>query len=571
MKKTLVKCAAALLALLLALPVCAPAFAAQYGPYEYDAFARPEGESERLPSVSLPKWQKGLYEALNKAADAFLRVFNAFYINPKSVLPADKMDTSLYLPGRSVYRKTAAQNAVWRLGYASLSLIPPDFEPGKYYIGRSLTNMPAEGVYDDNRVRVCALDDGVGDGLVIFAVADGLGVTGGDTLAVRRAVLEWARARGVKIASLNLGATHSHTALDTQGVATESIYKLLTGSVRNAFGITGEKRLENGERFKQYYVETVISAVKQAVTEMRPGRLYYKAVNPNGLIMDKRGLIAKADVPAIPVLHFIPNGGGAGAWIADIPCHPTAFDSSYHLASGDYVYFTEQRIEEKTGDRFLFMQGAAGMLTRCGTAVDTSKLPEEERMGASLRYTGKAFADLILNACGEMEPLEPVLNAKFSVSLLQPENGVLLLALKAGLVNDTAYRTGLSPNALSVPVELGYVEFGRRLGLCLFPVELYPEVFYGTSIINDGDYDAVSWENRDFSAPVPALLAPAAGVDMFAAHLMNDSLGYCVPDVDYAFLGHVIADDNADESLSLGKTTASKICAQFEALMQTVG
>jgi hypothetical protein len=457
------------------------------------------------------------------------------------------------------------------MGYASASLVPPDFEPGKYYIGRSLTNMLAEGVYDDCRVRVTALDDGTDGGMVIFAVVDGLGVTGGDTLAVRRAVLDWAKEKGLPVAAVNLSATHTHTGLDTQGVASESIYKLLTGSIRNLFGIRNEKKLENAERFKAYYVSTVIGAVKAAVADMRPGRLYYTSLDLGENIVDKRGLVDADRIPATPVLRFDPADGSAGIYMADVPCHPTAFDSKYRLASGDFVYYTEMRIEEKTGRRFQFFQGAAGMLTRHNTGVNEGALPEEERMGASLRNTGRIFADRILAAEAGMEELPPVLNARYSTALVKPTNGVLLLALKAGLVNEPACRTGLLPNEISVVTELGYVELGARLGLCLFPVELYPEVFYGTDIINHGDYAAVSWTGKNETAPVPAALAPRPGIDMAAVHLTNDSLGYCVPDADFAFLGHILGDDNADEVLSLGKGTAAAVTGQFAALMESIG
>ncbi|MBQ6421266.1 MAG: hypothetical protein IJK02_09355 [Clostridia bacterium] len=560
-----------LAAVLLIVPLTQTSAETVWGPYEYDAITGTgETKADLLPSVGFSKAQKQGYELLNGLANAFLKVFNALYVNPRGVKSADAFDGSVYPSGRDAYRTSPDEGAGWKAGFASASLVPPDFEPGKYYIGRSLTNMPAEGVYDDCRVRAAAVDDGAGEGPVVFAVVDGLGVTGGDTLEVRKAVLDWAEANGIRISAVNLSATHTHTGLDTQGVATESIYKLLTGSIRNLFNIRGEKRLENAERFKAYYVKTVTETVKAAIEDMRPGTLSYKAVDLSANIMDKRGLVDTADIPLTPVFRFDPADGTQGIYIADIPCHPTSFDSSYHLVSADYVYYTEMRIKEKTGYSFLFFQGAAGMLTRKNTGVNAGALPEEERMGANVRNTGRIFADRILAACADMETLPPVLNVRYSTSLFSPTNGVLLLALKAGLVNEPAYRTGLSPNDISVVLELGYVEFGGRVGLCLFPVELYPEVFYGTSIINGGDYAAVSWTGKEETNPVPAALAPRAGVDLFAVHLTNDSLGYCVPDADFAFLGHILGDDNADEVLSLGKGTAKAVTEQFADLMGSI-
>ncbi len=555
------------------LSVSSAVFAADsktYGPYEYDDIAVASGPSEILESVSAPKWQKNFYNVLNKVANMILDLINMLYPNPKTVVPMSDYDDSLYLTGREVVRRSAADGASWRVGYASASIVPDDFAPDEYYIGRSLLNIKAVGVNDDNRVRVTAIDDGTGDGMVIFAVTDGLGVTAGDTLAVRRAVLDWADAAGIKICSINLGATHSHTALDTQGVATESIYKILTGAGKNVLGVTEDPKLDAAERFKLFYVNAVISAVKAAVADMREGRLFYSSVDCSDIVVDKRGLVDTDKIPDIAVFRFDPDDGSAGVYIADVPCHPTSFDSGLKLLSADYIYYAEQRIEQRTGYRFQFMQGASGMLTRNNTGINESALPEDERVGATTRYTGKVFGDRIVDGAQNAEELSAVLNVRFSTFMLRPENGILRLALKSQLVNDTAYKKSILPNDIYIPIEMGYIEFGSRAALCLFPVELYPEVFYGTSIINGGDYAAVSWSGETFDYPVPAELAPRDGIDMFAAHLMNDSLGYCVPDPDFAFLGHIIIDGNADESLSLGGHTASQIVTEFAALMRAV-
>ena len=231
MKKTLTRTLAALLSLALLFSVLQTAvFAAEtaYGPYDYEQYAYTSGERERVKTAAASPFAKGFYNALNVVADGLLRVFSAVYPNPRSMEKLDNFDDTYYLPGRETYATEAAAGNFWSLGYASRSIIPDDFEPGKYYIGRDLTNRLAKGVNDDNRVRAVALDDNSGEGLVVFAAVDALGVTSADTLAVRKAVLAWAAENGVNVAALNLSATHSHSAIDAQGVATESIYKILT-------------------------------------------------------------------------------------------------------------------------------------------------------------------------------------------------------------------------------------------------------------------------------------------------------------------------------------------------------
>ena len=564
MKKTWMRSIAVLLSLVLfcsALPVVSAADGV-YGPYDYEAYALEDGQSEPIRSASMSSLEKGFYNLLNRIAEGLLQIVTAIYPTPASWQSIDSYQGENFLPGRETYATEAAQGNAWYLGYASNSIIPEDFEAGKYYIGRDLTNRLAQGVQDDNRVRAVAIDDNSGEGLVVFAVVDGLGVTSADTRAVRAAVLDWAETQGIKIAALNLSASHSHSALDTQGVATESIYKILTASFKNLFEVgEDDPRLKNAEAFKEFYVNTTIETVKEAILDRQAGDLYYTQVDGSDYIKDKRGLIAPEDIPPIASLKFVPADGSEGIYMADISCHPTSFSASHGLLSSDYIYYMEQRIQEKTGYHFLFIQGASGQLARMGLNVDEEQLLEEERLGATTRYSGKVFADLILAADdGSMEKLEPVLNAKYMEYTFTPENDILVLAVKAGLVNNAVYTTD-NPLEPVILMEEGYVELGGRVGFGIVPVELYPEVFYGSEIIGDLSWDGTSWE---YAAMVD--MAPE-GVDLYAMPLSNDSLGYCVLDNNYAFFGHIIGDEIADEVLSLGGHTASAVVTHFEELM----
>ncbi|MBQ6162866.1 MAG: hypothetical protein IJK23_00180 [Clostridia bacterium] len=566
-KKTI---AVLLSVLLLFSAMSAGSFAADtaYGPYEYDDIATgPDGPREPVKSASMKPAEKFFYNALNFIADGLLKVIVGLYPAPSTWKNVDEFDDTYYLKGRETYATEAAEDNFWSVGYGSRSIIPDDFTADKYYIGRDLTNRLAQGINDDCRVRAAAFDDNSGEGIVIFAAADALGVTSADTLAVRENVIKWAEEQGVKIAALNLSATHSHSAIDAQGVATESIYKLLTAGFKNMFRIDKDQRLENAENFKKFYIGAITEAVKEAIGDMKAGKLYYAKVDFDEYHVDKRGLIADEDLPDTAMFKFVPDDGSAGLVMADIACHPTTFSAGNGLFSGDYIYYMEQRIEEKTGCRFLFTQGASGQVSKKNVGVDESKLPEEERLGATTRYVGKVFADLLIGS--ELEELPPVLNAKYTNFMYTPTNLILALAVKAQLVNNQVYRDGLGLRNIKIAMEEGYVEFGGRVGLCLFPVELYPEVFRGVGIINGGDYAAVSWDGGDWDAPVPEQLAPREGIDMFALHLCNDSLGYCVPDNNFAFFGHIIGDEIADETLSLGKNTASMVVSEFEKLMRS--
>lgn len=539
----------------------------EYGPYDYSEYVTPENRSEPIKSASMNGLVKGFYNALNRLAMNLLGVICGIYPDPADWKDISEYNSENFLAGRDTYRTEPAKDAKWLLGYASDSIIPDDFEPGKYYIGRDLTNRLAVGINDDNRVRVISIDDNSGDGLVVFAAVDALGITSADTKAVRAAVLEWAEQNGIKIASINLSATHSHSAIDAQGVATESIYKLLTASFKNLLkSNTADPKLKNAEAFKEYYVNTTIETVKNAILDMKEGDLYYTQIDGSDYIKDKRGLIAKEDIPPIASFKFVPADGTNGVYFADISCHPTSFGAGHGLFSSDYIYYMEQRIKEKTGYNFLFLQGASGQLARMNLNVDTEQLPEDEQLGASTRYSGKVFADLLLDADdGSMEKLEPVLNVKYKEFTHYPENYILCLAVKAQLVNNQVFRTGKGAGDIAIVLEEGYVEFGGRAAFGVFPVELYPEVFYGADIIGD-----VSWDGTEWTLGTPAEMTPRDGIDVYALPLCNDSLGYCVLDNNYAFFGHIIGDEIADEVLSLGKSTASTVVTEYKELIDSI-
>ena len=540
----------------------------KYGPYEYDNLVKPDVPgNEVVPSASMNPVQKGFYNVLNRVADVLVRIICGIYVSPRSWKNVRDFDGSGFLPGRDTYKTEASVGNVWRVGYGSRSIIPNDFEPGKYYIGRDLfTNHPI-GILDDNSVRAAAFDDGSGEGLVIIAAVDALGVTRADTLTVRERILDWASKENIAIASINLSATHSHSALDAQGVATDAIYKILTTGWKSLLNIKKDKKLEDAEAFKVFYLDAVTAAMKEAVLDMREGTLSYARVDTSYYARDKRGLIAPEDLPEAAVFRFDPADGSAGLYFTNIACHPTSFSASNHLLTGDYIYYMEQRVTEKTGYHFLFTQGASGQVSRRNVSVPEEKLPEDERLGAETRYLGKVMADLVLAA--RTEELPALLNVKHTQFLHSPSNYLLALSVKAELVNNQVYTSNMGTK-LYVVLEEGYVEFGGRAALCLFPVELYPEVFYGTGIINGGNYAAVSWDGSDWTYPVPSDLAPQKGIDMYALHLCNDSLGYCVPDNNFAFFGHIIGDEIADEVLSMGKETASTIVTGFEKLMKSL-
>ncbi len=501
---------------------------------------------------------KVLYNLLNVVVEVLVQAICAIYPDPAGWKDLAEHSTDTFLEGREEYKTGADAGNYWSLGYASRSLIPDDFEADKYYLGRDLMNKKAQGIYDDMRIRVAVLDDNSGDGAVVIGAVDALGVTSTDVRAIRAGVLEYCKENGIEVSSINITSTHAHSALDTQGVSTEFFYKLFASSFKNLLGFKGELPfMEAPTYFKQYFIEQSIIAVNAAFEDMEKGSLYYDSIDASEYIKDKRELVSKENIPEIASLYFVPDSGSEDTYIADITCHPTSFSASNGLVGSDYIYYIDQYIRAQEGANFVMIQGAVGQLTRDNVDVDTTGMDEWTEKGAETKLLGETFGKCIISAEYETE-LEPVINAHHTELVITPENSILALACEVNLVNNQVYYT---EDGVGIISEIGYVEFGNKVGFALFPGELYPEVFWGHEIIGDTTWDGSEWT-------YPGLGNSVEGVDVYAVSLANDALGYVLTDDNFAFMGHIIGDGIADEVLSVGKHTGSYYVSTYLELIE---
>lgn len=507
---------------------------------------------------------KGLYNTLNVIVEGLVKSICSIYIDPPDWESIDNYDSEEigFLPGRDTYQTEAAQNAVWKLGYSKKSIVPEDIESGKYNLGRDLLNKYAKGVYDDQCIRVTAIDDNSGEGIVVLGAIDALGVTSTDTRAMRKAVLEYCKTKGIKVASINISATHAHSALDTQGVSTEFFTKLFASFWRNLLGIkTTMSGLETAESFKQHFISVSINAIKESIDNMEEGKLYFAPIDMSAYFKDKRDLIAKEDLPETASFCFIPASGKAPTYISDITCHATSFSASNELVGSDYIYYIDKYIKETNGGNFVMVPGAVGQISR-DISVDTSGMTEHEEKGADARYLGTQLGKLIISANYANE-LEPIINAKHRELFITPENSILTLACEIGLVNNKVFYDGVIFKKYCMATEMGYLEFGNEIGLALFPAELYPEVFWDDEITGGANWDGTQW-------PYDSLATAVEGVDTYAVSLTNDAIGYALTDNNFAFMGHIIGEGIADETLSVGKHIGSYLVTEYYALLDSL-
>ncbi len=495
---------------------------------------------------------KFLYNTLNVVCEALVSAICKIYINPKDWQKLDNYDSDEvgFMAGRENYQTEAGENNKWSLGYSSRSIVPEDIADGKYYIGRDLTVRIAKDVYDDNRIRVAVIDDNSGEGAIVLGAIDSLGVTSTDIRTIRKAIMEWCEKNDKDVASINITATHSHSALDTQGVATEFFKKLAGNFWANLVGSTSPlPGLEVETEFKQFFIGESVKAIEEAFRNMEDGELYFAEVDTSEYMHDKRDLIAREDLQKTAVLHFVPEAEDSeGTYIADISCHPTSFSASHGYITGDYIYYLDKYIKEQTGDNTVMVAGALGQVSR-DIEYSEEGMDEYTALGAESDALGSAFGKLIIEA-DYGEALEPVLNATHKEIFIQPENSILVLACEIRLVNNKVYYDGLINKEFYMPSEIGYLEFGNEVGFALFPGELYPEVFLGNDITGNVTWDGTAWQYDDLSDEVE-------GVKTYSVSLANDALGYAVTDNNFAFMGHIIGEEIADEVLSIGKHIAS--------------
>ncbi|MBR0349140.1 MAG: hypothetical protein IIX16_05805 [Clostridia bacterium] len=506
----------------------------------------------------LNNFLKVLYNMLNVLVEVLVQAIRVIYPDPANWKDVAEHSTDAFLEGRNEYKTAADAGNFWSLGYSSRSLIPDDFESGKYYLGRDLMNKKAEGIYDDMRIRAAVLDDNSGDGAVVLAAIDSLGVTSTDVRAIRAGVLDYCKKNGIAVSSINVVSTHAHSALDTQGVSTEFFYKLFASSIQNLLGLEGNLPfMEAPAYFKQYFVEQSIIAINEALDDMESGSLYYDTIDASEYIKDKRGLVSKEDIPEFASLYFVPDSGSESTYITDITCHPTSFSAGNGLVASDYIYYIDQYIKAQEGANFVMIQGACGQISRDNIDVDTTGMDEWEEKGAGTKFLGEKFGEYIISAEYETE-LEPIINAHHEEILVTPENSILALACEVNLVNNQVYYL---EDGVGIISEIGYLEFGNKVGFALFPGELYPEVFWGHEIIGNTTWDGSDWEYSSLNNSVE-------GVDVYCVNLANDALGYVLTDDNFAFMGHIIGEGIADEVLSVGKHTGSYFVSNYLALLE---
>ena len=450
-----------------------------------------------------------------------------------------------------------AAQAEWSVGYASRSLQTGDELTTDCYVGGSLAvgeKKLATAVLDDQKVRTVAMSDG--SGITVFASLDAFGLANSEVQKIRSMLADFSAANNIK--SINISTLHQHSCVDTYGMNGNLIPAIFLGGIRNLLGIKNPSG--QNEAFMEHLYTAVQESVKEAVANMKPGKLFYGSINIAEYIRDKRD--PQVIDPNINRLRFVPNEGGRETWLINLAIHAVGLGAGGRTVTGDYPYYMEKYINENANADFIMIQGAELAITSDYKPVDELPLdPEIQAMIDDDGYARLAVygTELAKKACAieDSEELTPSIKYASQPYMIKTENNVLLLIAKCGLLSVNIVRSGLGK--FKIVSEVGYVEFGNRVAAVIAPGELAPEIAFGGAMDESQSWTKTSWDYPSFKDTI--------GSDKITLvfGLTNDQTGYMLTDNSW----HSFLCEN-EEIVSAGPTAGSQFTTAFYALYENL-
>lgn len=328
---------------------------------------------------------------------------------------ASEHSTENFYEGTPEFLKAPAANACWKLGYGKQSLIPDDVLEGEYYLGGymvidNMMNNKIEEIVGGMDARTIALEDGSGRGISVFTNIDCIGLSNGDIKAIRAKVAELLP--DVDFNSINISSTHCHSCIDTQGLWTNILPKILKNLFRSFFRLDMERGV-NADYIEGYFYDQVAKSITDAVSSMEEGKLTIakKEINKN-YFTNKNRKSASALIDEMTRLVFTPfNEEATPTMLVNIAGHPDVAglavggeDNGRQLC-GDFISYMQNTVEEG-GYNFMFIQGPiAGIYMGRGLTNDDITTTPDRRYMQSVRY-GNELGKLALYMTNTVEEIE---------------------------------------------------------------------------------------------------------------------------------------------------------------------
>lgn len=502
---------------------------------------------------------KSLYNVADQLIDVILKGLNK-KIPAVQFEKKENFTSEMFFEGMEDYLSTPAANAVWSLGYGSASLQTGDELDGKHYVGGSLSfpkTKAATEIYDDQRVRVIAVNDGSGRGTIVFASLDAFGLSYPDVRGIRKELADFAAANN--IVGINISVLHQHSCVDTFGMNGDLLKMIFTNPalnvINNTFGT--DYKLLNGqnESFMEHLYDVTVDSIKQAVNSMTTGKMYYSEIEAGEFIHDKREPMVYDT--KVHRFRFVPDNGTKETWLCNMAIHCVGNGAAGTAITGDYPYYIEQEVN-KAGANYIQIQGAELAITTSHSSLD---IPEGTPRLESLKIYGTALGKLIVESDAAETEVAPLLNYRMKEYYVPVTNQILAFAGKLGALTNKVVATDDNNTELEVVTELGYLEFGTELAIAVIPGELEPAIAYGGYLDADS-----SWTGTDFDYPT---LQEIVGTDkeLLVFGLTNDQIGYILEDNDYSSILSGVNEEIVATGCSAGSTTINA----FEELVDSIG
>ncbi len=508
--------------------------------------------------------------AINGLLNAVFMGFGALF--PKDFETVDEYyagESENFYEGMEEFLDKPKDGARWNLGFGKASMVPENLKDGskEYYTGGYFTQK-INGVYDDQGANAVAISDNSGRGTVVMVTVDGIGVCNDDVRTIRAQAERKLKEEGVEsdIVAINIGSTHCHTVIDTQGFGLEALIKTM---FQNLFSFLPfiEKTRSIDPEFYEYMIDGASDAIVEAYLNKEPGELYYfetagigNSERNNNYRDDEYDYIfnkrydTEGYQHVIACFKFVPDKADSRPTVlANLGAHPTTIDRATKLLSADFPNFIEEKINA-AGMNFAFIQGAQAPISVNKGGVKTQEILDEINAQiaenptvqdyADAKKLGYEFARLILDAEKNAKSIAPVINVRMAEVTIPLEYGLMELGAVSGLLGMTVVSDKSSPSKFSIISEVGYLEFGTDIVMLTVPGELVPQLVYGNVVDKTESYLGTDWEleyTKDLVGEIKTVLVMG---------LCNDAIGYIVPDNDYApFIADSLWNTDTGEKL----------------------
>lgn len=466
---------------------------------------------------------------------------------PESYFSSDEKANKYMLTGDKKFTDKGGEH--FTCGFGKTVLTPDDVSSGKYFIAGYDSNNPATGVLDDMYARAVYLDDNTGSGGVVMCAVDAVGISRKDINKIRKKVIKSGKIPNLK--SINVCATHSHSAIDTQGLWGEKIYKC-----------------GRDDGFMEHLHELTAKAIISAYENRADGKLFYSVKKTEDLQFDCR--TPDTYDSNLTRIRFESFDGKKNICMVNFASHAELLGSKTKSISADFPAYMIKEIEEHNENcDAVFYNGAIGGMI---SAKEIKKVYRNEI--DCVEYTkqfGKMLGEIV-NSLEEETELAPIINVKSVPVKISAANFVLILARLLKVLNNDIARNQ-KRNEAYIYSEVGYLELGNaEIGMFLIPGEIFPELYTGEFLTEETSSTATK-------AQYKILKNQGNAKHNFVVGLCNDELGYIIPENDF-FLNARTPYINAgkdrfdrnhyEETNSTGPKTAATLLDAMDSIISSV-